>query len=179
MTGVQTCALPIYDEELPTLGVSGVSLHRLARADDLRGSLVSGEVGGHIPFTPLRFFSVTHVPSKDVRGAHAHRACEQFLTCQAGSVSVVVDDGLVREEVLLDDPGVGLYLPPMVWGIQYRYTPDAMLLVLASHPYEPEDYIRDYEDFLALVEGLGQENDNFYFLPFSSSFNLFWLKKDP
>jgi UDP-2-acetamido-3-amino-2,3-dideoxy-glucuronate N-acetyltransferase len=134
------------------LRVAGVSLHSLARADDLRGSLVSGEVDRHIPFEPQRFFSVMHVPSKDVRGAHAHRLCEQFLICQAGSVAVVLDDGRVREEVILDDPGLGLYLPAMVWGIQYRYTPDALLLVLASRPYEPEDYIRDYDEFLELVD---------------------------
>ncbi len=134
------------------LRVTGVSLHSLTRADDLRGSLVSGEVEAHIPFEPHRFFSVMRVPSKDVRGAHAHRLCEQFLICQSGSLAVVVDDGRVREEVTLDDPGLGLYLPPMIWGIQYRYTPDALLLVLASRRYEPEDYIRDYDEFLALVE---------------------------
>jgi UDP-2-acetamido-3-amino-2,3-dideoxy-glucuronate N-acetyltransferase len=143
----------------PALRVRGVSLHRLVRANDLRGSLVSGEVETHIPFEPLRFFSVMEVPSKYVRGAHAHRRCEQFLICQAGSVAVVLDDGRVREEVVLDDPGLGLYLPPMVWGIQYRYTPDALLLVLASRPYEAADYIRDYDEFLALVAGLGSETD--------------------
>jgi UDP-2-acetamido-3-amino-2,3-dideoxy-glucuronate N-acetyltransferase len=137
------------------LRVAGVLLHRLVRADDLRGSLVSGEVDNHIPFHPSRFFSVMRVPSKDVRGAHAHRLCEQFLVCQAGSVAVVVDDGSMREEVLLEDPDVGLYIPPMVWGIQYRYTVDALLLVLASRPYEPEDYIRDYDEFLELAASAG------------------------
>jgi UDP-2-acetamido-3-amino-2,3-dideoxy-glucuronate N-acetyltransferase len=133
------------------LRVAGVSLRRLVRADDLRGSLVSGEVEHHIPFDPQRFFTVMQVPSKDVRGAHAHRLCEQFLICQIGSVAVVVDDGRVRDEVVLDDPGLGLHLPPMVWGIQYRYTADAVLLVLASRVYEPEDYIRDYDEFLELA----------------------------
>lgn len=138
-------------DELRELRVAGVSLHRLVRADDLRGALVSGEVGGQIPFEPGRFFSVMGVPSKDVRGAHAHRRCEQLLVCLNGSVAVVVDDGETREEVILDLPDVGLYLPPMVWGVQYRYTADALLLVLASRPYEPEDYIRDYDEFLALT----------------------------
>jgi UDP-2-acetamido-3-amino-2,3-dideoxy-glucuronate N-acetyltransferase len=153
--------------ELPTsadnwprpLRVAGVSLHRLNRADDLRGSLVSGEVSNHIPFEPRRFFSVMQVPSKDVRGAHAHRLCEQFMVCQTGSVAVVVDDGHTREEVLLDNPHLGLYLPPMVWGIQYRYTSDALLLVLASRPYEPEDYIRDYDEFLELVANAERVTD--------------------
>jgi UDP-2-acetamido-3-amino-2,3-dideoxy-glucuronate N-acetyltransferase len=141
------------DQQPRSLRVAGASLCRLTRADDLRGSLVSGEVSSHIPFAPRRFFSVMQVPSKDVRGAHAHRLCEQFMVCQTGSVTVVVDDGQLREEVTLDDPDIGLYLPPMVWGTQYRYTADALLLVLASRPYEPEDYIRDYDEFLALVSG--------------------------
>jgi len=133
--------------------VRNVTLHRLVQADDMRGSLVSGEIDRHIPFAPQRFFSVMNVPSKDVRGAHAHRSCEQFLVCQVGSLAVVVDDGHNREEVILDDPRVGLYLPAMTWGVQYRYTADALLLVIASRPYEPEDYIRDYDDFLASVVG--------------------------
>ncbi len=150
--GRATLARPSKAERWPMkLGVGGVSLQRLVRADDLRGSLVSGEVDDQLPFIPRRFFSVMEVPSKDVRGAHAHHRCEQFLVCQAGSVRVVVDDGHSREEVILDDPGLGLHLPAMTWGIQYGYTPEALLLVLASRPYEPDDYIRDYDEFLALV----------------------------
>ncbi len=145
-------ARALADEQtVRTLGVTGVSLHRLIRADDLRGSLVSGEVDSHIPFAPRRFFTVMQVPSKDVRGAHAHRTCKQFLVCQVGSVAVLVDDGHVREELILDDPQLGLYVPPLVWSVQYRYTHDAVLLVLASDPYEASDYIRDYEEFLEHV----------------------------
>ena len=147
-------SFPDKDTASRRLRVAGALLCRLVRADDLRGSLVSGEVESHIPFDPHRFFTVMHVPSKDVRGAHAHRRCEQFLVCQAGSVAVVVDDGQVREEVILDDPQLGLYVPPMVWSVQYQYTHDAILLVLASDPYEPDDYIRDYDEFLAQVAGL-------------------------
>jgi UDP-2-acetamido-3-amino-2,3-dideoxy-glucuronate N-acetyltransferase len=143
--------VPAESESVRGLRVAGVTISRLIRADDLRGSLVSGEVSSHIPFEPRRFFSVMHVPSKDVRGAHAHRACKQFLVCQAGSVAVVVDDGLVREEVVLQDPQYGLYVPPMVWSVQYRYSHDAILLVLASDPYDAEDYIRDYDEFLERV----------------------------
>lgn len=133
------------------LGVGGAALHRLVRVDDLRGSLVAGEEGAELPFTPARVFSVMLVPSKDVRGAHAHRRCEQFLICQAGSVAVVLDDGSRRKEITLADPGVGLHIPAMVWSVQYRYTPDALLLVLASRVYEADDYIRDYDEFLGLL----------------------------
>jgi carbonic anhydrase/acetyltransferase-like protein (isoleucine patch superfamily)/dTDP-4-dehydrorhamnose 3,5-epimerase-like enzyme len=148
---VTRAELPAAQVSVRALRVRGVSLRRLVGVDDLRGSLVSGEVASHIPFLPRRFFNIMRVPSKDVRGAHAHRVCEQFLVCQAGSVAVVVDDGHVREEVVLDDRHFGLYVPPMVWSVQYRYTQDAILLVLASDPYEPEDYIRDYDEFLEQV----------------------------
>ena len=91
------------------------------------------------------------MPSRDVRGAHAHRQCEQLLVCLRGSVSALVDDGQDRRELVLDRPDRGLYVPPMVWGTQYRYSDDAVLLVYASRPYEDADYIRDYETFLREV----------------------------
>jgi len=73
-----------------------------------------------------------------------------------GSVRVLCDDGQNRQEYVLDAPEVGLYIPPLVWGTQYQYTSDAVLLVLASHHYDPADYIRDYEAFLTLVrQGTG------------------------
>lgn len=138
-------------EAVTATEVRGVTLHRLAAATDLRGSLVAGTANDHVPFLPRRFFTVFDVPSKDVRGEHAHRVCEQFLLCLAGSVSVVVDDGTERAEFVLDRPDVAVYMPPLTWGTQYKYSQDAVLLVLASHPYDPEDYIRDYGDFLAEV----------------------------
>ena len=64
---------------------------------------------------------------------------------------MVVDDGRVREEVALDRPDLGLYIPPLTWGIQYRYSRDALLLVFASHAYDAADYIRDYDVFTAAI----------------------------
>ena len=63
----------------------------------------------------------------------------------------MVDDGVNREEYHLNSPNIGLYLPPMVWSVQYQYSQDAVLLVFASHYYDPADYIRDYDDFLMEV----------------------------
>lgn len=132
--------------------VAGVSLHRLNQAVDLRGSLVAGETNDQIPFDPARFFVVYGVPRLEARGAHAHHECEQFLVCLTGSVRAIVDDGVNREEFLLDSPDLALYMPPMIWGTQYRYSHDAVLLVLASRPYEGADYIRDYNEFLSITE---------------------------
>jgi UDP-2-acetamido-3-amino-2,3-dideoxy-glucuronate N-acetyltransferase len=133
--------------------VPGVTLHKLPLINDLRGDLCFGEFAKIIPFSPRRFFLVFNVPNKEVRGAHAHRRCHQFMVCTKGSVSVVVDDGNVREELTLDSPDLGLHIPPMIWGIQHRYSPDVALLVFASRVYEPHDYIRDYDQYLHLKKG--------------------------
>jgi acetyltransferase-like isoleucine patch superfamily enzyme len=137
-------------DELPVSRVPGAALMRLTRADDLRGSLVAANFEEDLPFVPRRFFTIFGVPSTDVRGAHAHRVCHQLLVCVQGSVTAVVDDGTTRQEFLLDRPDIGLHMEPMIWGTQYRYSADAVLLVLASHAYDAEDYIRDHEMFLQL-----------------------------
>jgi acetyltransferase-like isoleucine patch superfamily enzyme len=129
-------------------------LRQVRVAGDLRGSLMAVELDRDLPFRPRRVFTVFGVPSSEVRGAHAHRRCEQFLVAVTGSVSCIVDDGVTRREYLLDDPRCGLHLPAMTWGTQYKYSPDAVLVVFASRPYENEDYIRDYETFIA--EGRGE-----------------------
>lgn len=133
--------------------VKGVCWYDLPEARDLRGSLSAGEYGDVLPFAPQRYFLVYDVPSRDVRGEHAHRVCQQFLVCVHGSCTIMVDDGKNRAEYRLDRPTAGIYIPPMVWASQYNYTPDAVLMVLASDVYKPEDYIRDYEEFLREVAG--------------------------
>jgi acetyltransferase-like isoleucine patch superfamily enzyme len=126
---------------------AGARLIPLKVASDLRGSLAAIELGADLPFVPARFFAVFDVPSKDVRGEHAHRACEQVLVCLRGSVACIVDDGTERTQVRLDRPDVALYMPAMTWGTQYQYTDDAVLGVFASLPYDADDYIREYEQF--------------------------------
>jgi acetyltransferase-like isoleucine patch superfamily enzyme len=117
---------------------------------DARGTLAVAEMAEVLPFPPERTFFVYNVPSQYVRGEHAHRVCQQFLICAHGSVSVVVDDGANRKEVVLDSPQAGLFIPPLIWATQYRYQSDSVLVVFASHPYDPADYIRDYDEFLEL-----------------------------
>jgi len=131
--------------------VTGVTLHRLPLIEDMRGNLIPAEVGPLLPFAPQRLFIVLDVPSAEIRGEHAHRTCHQFLICVRGSVNVVADDGHRRESFRLDSPRLGLYLPPRVWATQYGYSADGALLVLASEHYDASDYIRDYDEFLALV----------------------------
>lgn len=127
-------------------------LIQLPKVVDLRGGLTFGEFDRHLPFLPRRYFVILDVPSKEVRGEHAHRKQHQFLVCLKGSCNVVVDDGKTREEVVLNRPDVGLHVPPMVWATQYQYSPEAVLMVLASDVYDAGDYIRDYDEFLQLVK---------------------------
>lgn len=123
----------------------------LAGFVDQRGSLVVGEVPSSLPFDVKRFFYVSNVPEGEPRGIHAHRECHQFLVCVAGTVKAMVDDGEHRQVFTLSSNGQGLHLPPLTWGCQYDYSSDAVLLVLASHPYDPDDYIHEYEEFLQCV----------------------------
>lgn len=133
----------------------GAGLIAVRTATDLRGSLAAVELESGLPFVPRRFFSVFGVPSMEVRGEHAHRVCAQVLVCLHGSVHCIVDDGTNRREVRLESPDVALHMPPMLWGTQYRYSADAVLAVFASHSYDPDDYIREYEQFLAEVAQQG------------------------
>lgn len=127
--------------------VRGVQLHRLPEVQDPRGYLCVAEFERDLPFVPRRCFWVHAVPSQKTRGEHAHLRCAQFLIAMSGRLRVVADDGRQREEFWLDRPSLGLYLPPMTWGIQDGYSKDAVLMVLASEPYQPQDYIRDYAEF--------------------------------
>jgi acetyltransferase-like isoleucine patch superfamily enzyme len=162
---VNTAVAPAVTGLAPDSGaassiVEGVRINRLTRAVDLRGSLVAAEMATDVPFGVQRFFVVYDVPSVEARGAHGHRKCEQFLVCLRGSVRAIVDDGRQREEFLLDSPDIGLYMPAMTWGTQYSYSPDAVLLVLASLPYDDADYIREYDEFLRLRGAEGATVDS-------------------
>ena len=130
------------------LEARGARILDMPVVSDIRGTLSFGQHETHLPFAPRRYFVVYDVPGKEVRGEHAHRTLHQVLVCVKGSLSVMLDDGERRDEVLLDGPHLGLYVPPRIWTSQYRYSADAVLLVLASDVYDAGDYIRSYDEFL-------------------------------
>jgi len=140
------------NEHPKKLGIHGVFVNKIPKASDIRGDLSFLEYQKHIPFMIKRVFCVYNVPGQEVRGEHAHKTCEQYLICVRGSVSIIVDDGKRREEVELRAFETGLYIPPMVWGTQYKYSDDAILLVFASKAYQASDYIRDYHIFIEAVK---------------------------
>ena len=133
--------------EREPIGVHGVELYRFPWVRDPRGNLMVGEFGEGFPFAPKRYFVVSGVSPNTVRGDHAHKTCHQFLICAHGQCTALMDDGTNRREVILDNPSIGIYMPPMIWGSQYDYSRDGALLVFASEHYDPDDYIRDYAEF--------------------------------
>ena len=141
----------IAEESSREIDVGGARLVRLPKVLDLRGSLVVAELSSLLPFEAKRLFLVFDVPTRDVRGEHAHRRLTQFLVCIRGQCSLLLDDGRRRADVLLNSPSTGVVIPPLVWGVQYRFSADAMLMVIASEPYDPDEYIRDYDQFRAVV----------------------------
>jgi UDP-2-acetamido-3-amino-2,3-dideoxy-glucuronate N-acetyltransferase len=147
---------PTKTKEISTqpleISVPAVKPVYLPRVDDMRGSLTFGEYDKHLPFEPKRYFVISNVPTIEVRGEHAHKVQHQFLVCLNGRCSVMVEDGQHRDEIILNRPDIGLYIPPMIWAAQYHYSQDAVLLVLASDIYDAADYIRDYDEFLKMVK---------------------------
>ena len=138
------------DASLLQISVGRCSLHQLRRINDVRGNLSVGEFERDIPFVPKRYFLIFDVPADETRGNHAHRLCHQFLLCVHGSCQLRLDDGQHQQEIKLDRPDIGAYLPPMTWGVQHSYSADAVLLVFASEFYDPDDYIESYEQFREL-----------------------------
>lgn len=144
-------AVPGSAQTVTQTQVKGVTVHQFPVIHDLRGNLTVGEFEKQIPFTPLRYFMVFDVPNREVRGEHAHKTLHEFLICVRGNCAVIADDGHQKVEIALDSPQRGMYLPPMTWSTQYKYSPDALVLVFASHHYDPDDYIRDYGAFLSAI----------------------------
>ena len=124
---------------------------------DSRGSLIALEGNKDIPFEIKRVYYIFDTKKDVIRGHHAHKTLEQVLICVSGSCTIVLDDGKERCEVLLDKPNIGLYVGPNIWHEMKDFTPDAVLLVLASDRYNEADYIRNYSEFLAYLQKQGQD----------------------
>ena len=124
----------------------------LPTATDSRGSLTICESGQHIDFVMRRARWVYGVPDDAIRGGHGHHKTTQLFVAVAGSLTITVDDGARRERLLLDTPSRGLCIPPLVWIETADFSPEAVLLMLASEPHDPADYIRDYGELAAAAE---------------------------
>ena len=120
---------------------------------DERGQLVAIEALKDLPFEFKRVYYIYDTKDGVRRGFHAHYDLEQILICVSGSCKIHLDNGFETEEVLLDKPYEGLYIANNMWREMYDFTEGAVLLVIASRPYEESDYVRNYNDFIKMVRG--------------------------
>lgn len=118
---------------------------------DDRGQLVALEEFKDIPFRVKRVYYMYDTKEGVVRGKHAHKKLEQILVCIHGSCKVRLDNGNESKVVNLEKPYEGLYVANYMWREMFDFSSDAVLMVMASELYDEDDYIRDYEEFLASV----------------------------
>ena len=118
---------------------------------DERGSLVVLEAGKSIPFEIKRVYYLFATKDGVARGFHAHKKLQQMAVCVTGKCRMVLDDGHTREEAWLDSPTNGLLVNDLVWHEMHDFSPDCVMLVLASEHYDESDYLRDYAEFLEEV----------------------------
>lgn len=123
---------------------------------DERGQLVALEEFKDIPFEIKRVYYMYDTAPGIVRGKHAHKSLQQILVCIHGSCKILLDNGKEKKIVPLEKPYEGVYVSNAMWREMYDFTPDAVLMVLASEVYDENDYIRDYEEFLAFVKKMGE-----------------------
>jgi dTDP-4-dehydrorhamnose 3,5-epimerase-like enzyme len=119
---------------------------------DERGSLVALESNKNIPFAIKRVYYIFATETGVARGFHAHKKLKQVAICVQGSCEFILDDGCERQHVVLDSPIKGLYIDSMKWREMHHFSDDCVLVVLASEHYSETDYIRDYNDFLKMVD---------------------------
>ena len=119
---------------------------------DPRGNLTVAQSMDHIPFNVSRVYWVYDVPAGESRGGDAHKQCREFIVAASGSFTVTLDDGYTQTSYHLNHPWQGLYVETGVWRTLNDFSSGAVCLVLASDPFEEDDYIRDYNDFLATLK---------------------------
>lgn len=115
---------------------------------DRKGNITVVENDRDVPFEVRRTYYLYDVPGGESRGAHAHRELSQLIIAASGSFSVTLDDGKIKRTFILNRPYQGLYVVPGIWRTLDDFSSGAVCLVLASHPYDTEDYIRGYEEFV-------------------------------
>lgn len=124
------------------------SIIELPRIENRSGNITPVQGNINLPFDIKRVFYTYDIPGGEARGAHAHKECHQFLVAASGAYEVLLDDGINKRTVLLNRPFYGLHIPPGVWASEQGFSSGSICLVLTSHLYEAEDYIRDYDEYL-------------------------------
>ena len=128
--------------------LQGFSLLHFPIHGDYSGKLVALEKGDDFPFDIKRVYYIWGTQKDVVRGRHAHRNLEQVVVCTSGSCDFILDDGEHRTTIHLDNPAVGLHIKSNLWREFTNFSPDCVVMVLASEHYNEADYIRDYQQFI-------------------------------
>ena len=136
---------------MPTLDIKLIELPKIT---DPRGNLTVAEGAGVVPFDIKRAYWVYDVPGGESRGGHAHKRLRQLVVALSGSFTVTLDNGYERRTVLLNHPWQGLIIETNTWRTLDDFSSGAVCLVLASHLFDEQDYIREYDEFLTYVECL-------------------------
>lgn len=124
----------------------------LSKIQNPAGNITVVEGNTHVPFDIKRVFYTYDIPGGQDRGAHAHKECHQILIAASGSFEVELDDGQNKRIVSLNRPYYGLHILPGIWASEKGFSSGAICLVLTSHPYDEEDYIRDYEQYVQYIK---------------------------
>lgn len=132
------------------MSISDCSVIELPKIENRSGNLTSIQNSIEIPFDIKRIFYLYDIPGGKDRGAHAHLECHQFLIAGSGSFDVLLDDGKSKKLVTLNQPYKGLHIPPGIWASEINFSSGSICLVLASHKFDEEDYIRNYKDYLKI-----------------------------
>lgn len=130
------------------VSVYDCSVIELPKITDRSGNITPVEGIRNLPFDIKRIFYSYDIPGGEARGAHAHKTCHQFLVAASGSFEVVLDDGTNKRTILLNRPFYGLHIPPGIWAAEQGFSSGSICLVLASHGYDEQDYLRNYSDFI-------------------------------
>lgn len=133
------------------ISVFDCSLCQLNKFHDPEGNLTVVSENVNVPFSINRVFYSYDIPGGEDRGAHAHKECHQFIIAASGSFEVVLDDGTNKRTITLNRPFWGLHIPPGIWASEQGFSSGSICLVLASHRYSEEDYIRNYDNFIEYV----------------------------
>lgn len=123
----------------------------LPKIGDRNGNITFVNNSAEIPFDVKRIFYLYDIPGGESRGAHAHKTCHQFLIAASGAFEVLLNDGKVQRQVLLNRPNIGLHVLPGIWASEINFSSGSICLVLTSEVFQEDDYIRDYGDFLTII----------------------------
>lgn len=139
--------------------LDNVKIFEFPKICDPRGNLSFVEGGRHIPYNIKRVYYLYDVPGGETRGGHAHKECYTILVAVSGSLDVRMTDGEKEVIVTLNKSNKGVLIPTGVWGTMHNFTTGTVAVAFASHHYEEEDYIRDYDEYLEYVKTL-KDNEN-------------------